>query len=238
MNSEQKPVTFSDEYDTTLIHDNHAQIRKGKLISFEGLDASGKTVTSLIVQEMLEQRGETVKYISFPQYDTSFFGPILKRVLYSEETPIMGVNPKLLTFLFAGDRFEAKDKIQSWLDQGFTVIANRYVPSNIAYGMAKSSDTDDFKNFNEKFEYEVCGIPRPNYVIYLDTPLEVIESRLKAKNQDGYEKDLTFLAKVRECYLKLVESSPTWKYVQTFSDVEQRMLEPQEISKMIVDLHF
>jgi dTMP kinase len=207
---------------------------RGKLISFEGLDGSGKTITSLTVQELLEKQGKTVKYISFPQYNSSFFGPILKSVLYSTETPVMDVDPKLLTFLFAGDRFEAKEKINEWLDAGYTVIANRYVTSNIAYGMAKSSDEDDFRRFNEKFEYETCGIPKPDLVIYLDTPLEEIKSRLKCKDQDGYEKNFSFLETVRNCYIKLVEQCPEWKNVRTCND-EGQIMEPTEIASIIIN---
>lgn len=207
--------------------------KRGLLISFEGLDGSGKTVTSLTVQEMLEKRGHTVKYISFPQYDSSFFGPILKQVLNRPDA--VGVDPKLLTFLFAGDRFESRDKIINWLDQGFTVVANRYVTSNIAYGMAKSSDPDDFKLFNEKLEYDLCGMPKPNYVLYLDTPIEIIKKRLNNKDQDAYEKDLSFLEKVRKCYIDLVETSDNWEYVQTYSKEESRILDPNEISAFIID---
>lgn len=206
---------------------------RGKLISFEGLDGSGKTVTSLTVQELLENKGKTVKYISFPQYNSSFFGPILKSVLYSTETPVMDVDPKLLTFLFAGDRFEAKTKINEWLEAGYTVIANRYVTSNIAYGMAKSSDEDEFRRFNEKFEYETCGIPKPDLVIYLDTPLEEIKNRLKCKDQDGYEKNFGFLENVRNCYIKLVEQCSEWKTVQTCNK-DGQIMEPSEIASNII----
>lgn len=207
---------------------------KGKLISFEGLDGSGKTVTSLTVQELLEKQGKVVKYISFPQYNSSFFGPILQSVLYSTNTPVVDVDPKLLTFLFAGDRFEAKDKIREWLDAGHIVIANRYVTSNIAYGMAKSENQEEFKTFNEKFEYETCGIPKPDIVIYLDTPLEEIKNRLKCKNQDGYEKDFAFLEKVRNCYIKLVEQCSEWKNVKT-NDATGKIMEPTEIASIIID---
>ena len=207
---------------------------KGKLISFEGLDGSGKTVTSLTVQDLLEKQGKIVKYISFPQYNSSFFGPILKSVLYSTETPVINVDPKLLTFLFAGDRFEAKDKIQEWLDAGYIVIANRYVTSNIAYGMAKSKDEDEFRMFNEKFEYDTCGIPKPDVVIYLDTPLEEVKNRLKCKNQDGYEKDFTFLERVRNCYAKLVQQCPEWKNVQT-NNSEGKIMDPVDIASIIIE---
>lgn len=212
---------------------NSQKTKRGLLISFEGLDGSGKTVTSLTVQEMLEQHGHTVKYISFPQYDSSFFGPILKQVLNHPD--VVTIDPKLLTFLFAGDRFESRDKIINWLDQGFTVVANRYVTSNIAYGMAKSQDHNEFKMFNEKLEYDLCGMPKPDFVIYLDTPLETIKGRLKNKDQDAYEKDVSFLEKVRECYMDLVKTCENWKYVSTFSESESRILDPNEISAFIVN---
>lgn len=207
--------------------------QRGLLISFEGLDGSGKTVTSLTVQEMLEQRGHTVKYISFPQYDSSFFGPILKQVLNRPDA--VNVDPKLLTFLFAGDRFESRDKIVNWLEQGFIVVANRYVTSNIAYGMAKSQNQSGFKEFNEKLEYELCSMPQPDYVVYLDTPLDIIKARLKNKDQDAYEKDVSFLEKVRQCYLDLTKSNENWKYVSTYSQEESRILDPNEISLSIIN---
>ena len=204
------------------------------LVSFEGLDGSGKTITSLTVQEMLEERGQTVKYISFPQYDTSFFGPIIKNVLHYHRE-IVETDPKLLTFLFAGDRFEAKEKIKNWLDQGFIVVANRYVTSNIAYGMAKSKDEDDFMEFNEKFEYETCGIPKPDCVIFLDTPMEVIDERLRAREeQDGYEKNKLFLENVRKCYLKLVHSNESWNYIST-RDGEGNIIDPKILGETIIN---
>jgi dTMP kinase len=211
------------------------KLKKGMLLSFEGLDGSEKTATTLNVQEILEKRGYTVKYISFPQYEGSFFGPIIKNILHTHNYE---TNPKLLTFLFAGDRFEAKDKINNWLSKGYVVVANRYVTSNIAYGMAKSKDEDEFMKFNEKLEYEVCEIPKPDCVVFLDTPLDIIDERLRSRESlDRYEKNTEFLKDVRRCYLKLVNSNDSWKYIYTRDD-DENVIESSKIAEMIVDNFF
>lgn len=207
------------------------KLKKGMLLSFEGLNGSEKTSTTLHVQEILEKRGYTVKYISFPQYESSFFGPIIKNILHTNNYE---TDPKLLTFLFAGDRFEAKDKIESWIEKGYIVVANRYVTSNIAYGMAKSKNEDEFLEFNEKLEYDVCGIPRPDCVIFLDTPLDIIDKRLRSRESlERYEKDVEFLKNVRRCYLKLLDANDTWKYVYT-RDKNEKVIESKKIAEAIV----
>ena len=47
--------------------------KKTKIICLEGLDGSGKTVQTTLLEEYLKQSGKSVFLIDFPQYD-SFFG--------------------------------------------------------------------------------------------------------------------------------------------------------------------
>ena len=51
------------------------------------------------------------------------------------------VNPYLTSILYAGDRWEAKNQMNKWLDEGDIIISNRYVCSNMAHQGAKVNDT-------------------------------------------------------------------------------------------------
>jgi dTMP kinase len=208
------------------------------LISIEGLDGSGKTVfteslcaafNNALVGNTDGGEGEGAvndifpnlnftgtQTISFPQYDDSFYGSLLKKTLHSKE--ITALNPYTLTFLFAGDRYESKEQIMKWLEAGSIVVANRYVTSNMAYGMAKAEDPQNFLQFNQKLEYEACGLPQPDFVIYLDTPMEVIQERLNKKDMDEYEKDSQYLLKVKESYDTLHDKHNNWVKIKTCTD--------------------
>ena len=54
--------------------------KKTKIICLEGLDGSGKTVQTTLLEEYLKQSGKSVFLIDFPQYD-SFFGKEIGRML-------------------------------------------------------------------------------------------------------------------------------------------------------------
>lgn len=70
-------------------------------------------------------------------------------------------DPFASTLLFAGDRLHKRAEIHAALRDGKFVIINRYVPSNIAYSVAKlrlqnrADEIPRFIKFNEQLEY-VC----------------------------------------------------------------------------------
>ncbi len=51
-----------------------------KIIAFEGIDGTGKSVQMAELQKRLEKRGLSVGVLSFPDYD-SFFGGCVGRYL-------------------------------------------------------------------------------------------------------------------------------------------------------------
>jgi len=60
---------------------NTAKAKMGKLIVFEGTDGSGKTTQSKLLINYLKKREIPVKYISFPRYDDSLWGAMVRRFL-------------------------------------------------------------------------------------------------------------------------------------------------------------
>lgn len=181
------------------------------LIAFEGIDQSGKKTQARLLLEKLQELGHKVNMISFPDYSTPL-GREIKAFLKGEKV----YDPRIRQLLYAGNRWERKSRIVGWLKKGRIVIADRYIPSGLAYGMANGLDLDWMIELEK-------GLPEPDLVIVINVSLETAFSR-KAK-RDFYEKDVKFLKKVRGSYLKLAK-----KFGWTVVDGEKRI---EEVHKEI-----
>src|SRR5882672_11170244 len=108
----------------------------GKLIAVEGIDGSGKRTQVEILTLTLKARGHSVYSTGFPQYD-SWFGKIVGQFLNGELGALEAVDPHFTALLYAGDRFEAKPKIEAALNEGKIVLIDRYIGSNLAHQTAR-----------------------------------------------------------------------------------------------------
>lgn len=139
-----------------------------KIIAFEGIDGTGKTVQMKCLSEYLKSLGKTVKEYSFPMYD-SFFGSIVGQYLTAKDGIAANtVDGKSMALWFALDRFEAfrgeDDSIYDF------VLINRYVLSNAVYQSIRDCDLGkpDILDFCLELEFEHFGIPRPSLNLVLD----------------------------------------------------------------------
>lgn len=196
---------------------------KGKLIVVDGGDGSGKnTQTNLLVRK-LEEKGVAVKKLDFPQYDT-FFGKLISSYLNGEFGSLEDLNPKIPSLFFALDRFSQKERIKKWLDEGYNVVLDRYVESNLAYQSAKlkESEREKFIRWINQLEYDELNVPKADIIIYLHVPVEVSEELIKTrpdkdyikdKRKDIHENDISYLKQVEKNYLNLAKQK-SWVVVE------------------------
>lgn len=158
---------------------------RGKFIVIEGTDGSGKTVQFERLILALPE-GTKLGALDFPQYaePSSYFVQKYLTGKYGGE-----VGPYAASVFFAVDRFDVKLKILQWLEEGRTIVANRYVASNMAHQGAKIEK----KNEREKFyrwlyalEYEIFGIPKPELNIVLHVPAEISHELAGKKTARAY----------------------------------------------------
>ena len=109
----------------------------GKLIVFEGIDGSGKRTQLELLTRALTDRGIPHERISFPRYD-GFFGSLVAKYLNGDFGGLDKVDAHLSALLYAGDRFEAKPRIESILASGKLLVADRYIASNLAHQGARA----------------------------------------------------------------------------------------------------
>ena len=114
------------------------------------------------------RRGLQSTRMSFPRYEF-FFGKLIARYLKGEFGSLEAVDPHFSALLYAGDRFQAKSEIDSALATGRTVLADRYIGSNLAHQTARIEPArrEEFAAWLMYLEYELYGLPAEDLVIYL-----------------------------------------------------------------------
>ena len=178
----------------------------GKIIVIEGLDGSGKaTQTDLLYKKLLEQ-GKNVKKLTFPCYESE--SSALVRMYLGGE---LGSNPDSVN-PYQASAFYAVDRVASFLkdwksdyENGTIFLCDRYSTSNAIYQLSKlnESEYEDFLNWLNDFEHNKLGIPRADYVVYLDMPTEVSQKLMSKRYKGGegkkdiHEKNEDFLKKCR-----------------------------------------
>ncbi|MEM2094531.1 MAG: dTMP kinase [Candidatus Bathyarchaeia archaeon] len=159
------------------------------IIALEGIDKSGKKTQAKLLAKRLIETGRAVQCISFPDYQTPL-GQQIKSFLEGGAT----FRPEVRQLLYVANRWEREADLKKWLHDGVCVIADRYIPAGLAYGLANGLDLGWMLKLEE-------GLPKPTMVIVLDLPPQVAAQRDGSK--DLYERDFQFQRKVRESYLQL-----------------------------------
>ena len=168
----------------------------GLLISFEGLDQSGKQTQAEGLRDHVTSLGRECRLLSFPDYETPIGGEISKALHGEREYA-----PDVMQLLYVANRYEKRTAIEEWLAAGVVLLCDRYVASSIAYGEAQGLDPSwltDVQRF----------LPQPGLTLLLDIAPETAVRR-KATGRDRYERDLALLSRVRESYRRQA-AAPGW----------------------------
>jgi len=217
-----------------------------KFIVIEGLDGSGKSTQINLAEEYLQKQDIKSKFLHFPRPDAPFYGDLIARFLRGELGAIDKVDPYVVALLYAGDRTDASAQIRQWLSEGYAVIADRYLYSNIAFQCAKLSshhEKEQLAHWIKEFEYGYNKIPVPDLNLFLKVPEKFTRSSLQNKrvgddreylkgNEDIHEADLTFQDKVRNIYLWQINENKDFEEINCEAS-DGSMLSPSDIFNKI-----
>ena len=157
-----------------------------RVITFEGIDGTGKGTQMERLAAALQARGLRVACISFPMYD-SFFGAQVGRYLTGRDgVRADEVDGKSMALWFALDRFEAFQKADySGCD---VLLINRYVLSNAVYQSIRDCDIGrpDLLDFVLETEHEHFHIPRPDRILLFDMDLDAAAQNVVKKGFRSY----------------------------------------------------
>lgn len=217
------------------------------LIVIEGTDGSGKETQAQLLVEYLQKKGVPTLYLDFPQYD-SFYGAVIAKYLRGEFGDVKSTSPYLVSLVYALDRTTRREEIVSFANSGGVMVANRYVPSNIAHQAANISDPTaraQFITWIQELEYTQLHIPKEDLVIYLDLPWEVAMKKSEEKLERGtghdylkgkadiHEIDREHRQQTARIYQTLVETNSHWRSVSCI-DEHGTQRRPEEIHQSIV----
>ena len=208
----------------------------GKIIVIEGLDGSGKATQTKLLYEKLLAAGKQVRRLEYPDYENQS-SSLVKMYLGGD----FGNKPEDVN-AYAASAFYAVDRVASYLQfwkrdypTDTIFLCDRYATSNIIYQMAKVPETerDAFIAWQQDFEYDKLGLPRPDAVLYLDVEPEVsqklMEKRYGGDNsrKDLHESNLKFLLSCRESALYAAEKCG-WKKINCCADGRIKPIEQIE----------
>lgn len=190
--------------------------RNGKFIVLEGTDGSGKAeqFNRLLLALPAELK---FRSIDFPRYSEPSAYTVTE---YLNGRYGLEVDAYQASLLFAIDRFDAKLKMTHWLEEGYTIIANRYVASNMGHQGAKIEDKKEREKFFAwiyEFEYGTLGIPKPDLNIVLHVPAEISQTLiskkgsreyLEGKKKDIHEASLEYQKRAEQVYLEIANMFP------------------------------
>jgi dTMP kinase len=223
-------------------------LRNGGLISIEGLDGSGKsTQINMLINYMISNDIKQ-KFIHFPQHNVGTYGKLISKFLRGEFGSIDAVHPQLVALLFAGDRMEASPMLKRWLEEGYTVIMDRYVLSNIAFQCAKldfEGDRQELTDWIYDLEYKINQIPIPDVSLYLNAPIEftikcLADRKLDKKEYlnggvDIHEDDIEFQMKVKNIYNGLAATNSSIRTISCYDTADHKMKSMEEIHQLILN---
>lgn len=213
----------------------------GRLIAFEGIDGSGKRTQMDLLHNLLAG-GHSVYSTGFPQYDSSF-GKMVGQFLNGDFGSLDSVDPHFTALLYAGDRFEAKPKLQAALNNGQIVLVDRYIGSNLAHQTARvpPDKQAEFRRWIDHLEYGIYGLPREDRIIYLRVPPREAQALVTKKSERAYtsakqdilEASLRHLELAAGIYDVLARESP-WVTIECFDAALGAMRAPKEIAQDVL----
>jgi dTMP kinase len=180
---------------------------RGRIIALEGIDQSGKRTQTRLLAEELKKKGAKVSTISFPIYKSPSGRQIQRFLQGKQKYPTT-----VLHILYSLNRWENQEQIVRLTQDSDFVIADRYYPSNLAYGVSRDLSLDWLQGLDR-------GLPTASLVIVLDVPVRASFAR-KSRGRDVHEKNRQLLMKVRRTYQTLAKKLG-WKVVDATRPVEE-----------------
>lgn len=181
---------------------------RGRFITFEGGEGTGKSTQAALLAQRLEAVGFRVLVTREPGGSPG--AEAIRHVLLSGAAQPLGAHTEAILFAAARDD-HVRQMIAPALAKGDWVICDRFIDSTRVY-------QGTLGNLDPKFiaglERIAVGEVRPDLTIVLDLPAEVGLRRATRRNNgntpDRFEKEtIDFHRKLREAYREIAEREPS-----------------------------
>jgi dTMP kinase len=180
---------------------------KGRFITFEGIDGSGKSTQLGLLQSALSARGLEIIRTLEPG-GTALGRKLREAFLETDEA----VTPMAELLLFAADRAQHVNfLIRPAMADGKIVISDRYADATVAYqGAGRGFDADVIRSVIDL----ATGGLKPDLTLFYDLPVDVAIARASNRNGDEAKNNRMdaethdFYERVRSKYLEIAAREP------------------------------
>lgn len=180
---------------------------RGRFITFEGIDGSGKSTQLRMLAGDLRARGLDILATCEPG-GTPLGRRLREAFLETEET----VAPRAELLLFAADRAQHVELlIRPALEEGRVVISDRYADATFAYqGAGRGFDEE---TVSEVIHLATGGL-KPDLTLFFDISVETAIKRMSSRHDSEAVQNrmdletAEFYERVRRSYLGIAEHEP------------------------------
>jgi dTMP kinase len=189
--------------------------RRGKFVTFEGLDGTGKSTQMRRLAAALRAAGH--KVIETREPGGTATGEKIRKVLLDSSTADLSPSAEM-ALMFASRAQHTAEVIEPALASGSIVLCDRFTDSTEAYqGSGRRLGSDAVRELHRV----LCGNLQPDLTILLDSNPQASVNRARRRNkrnskaanrghdENRFEQETrAFFARVREGYLAIAKREP------------------------------
>ena len=180
---------------------------RGRFITLEGPEGSGKTTAARHLVQWLEVRG--IPSLLTHEPGGTPLGEEVRRIVLHMRGMSDDLDPRADALLYAAGRAQHVARvIRPALERGEWVVCARYTDSSLAYqGAGYGNDMADLRRLQDFATDRV----RPDLTLLLDVPVEVGLARTRRRSEwNRFEdtQEVVFFERVRAAYLALAAEEP------------------------------
>ncbi|KAI8874079.1 hypothetical protein GQ42DRAFT_130275 [Ramicandelaber brevisporus] len=193
---------------------------RGAFILFEGGDRCGKTTQCARLVSALKARGIPVESLRFPDRTTT-----VGKLIDSYLTNATDLNDQAIHLLFSVNRWEAMAAFKRKLNEGITLVVDRYSYSGVAYSAAKGLDLEWCKTVDK-------GLIRPDLILFMD-----IGDVQNAQERGGFGNEryetATMQTRVNEMFAAIKQED--WNVVDARDSIENIAAKIEKVALETID---
>jgi len=175
---------------------------KGKFITFEGSEGSGKSTQSKLLCAYLKKKGYRVIFLREP--GGTKISEKIRQILLDNKNDGMSAESEVLLYMAARAQL-VREIILPALKKGKIIICDRFLDSTLAYqGYGLGLDIEAIKYIGR---LATLGL-KPDLTIFLDLAIEKGLMHRKFKEDRIEKRALSYHSRVRKGYLSLAAQEP------------------------------
>lgn len=190
------------------------KLKRGILISFEGIDGAGKSTLAKLLSDYLTN--DLIDHITTKEPGGSLLGQQLRNMLHKNTVSMC---PKAEFLLFAADRAQhMHDVVLPALAQHTLVISDRMADSSLAYqGYGRGVDKEMIQAVNAW----TMNRREPDLIFFIHIPIENALNRISKRGSTSqFEQHASFLEQVEKGFHALFSNRKNVVYVDGTPNTE------------------